>query len=55
MDEISASRDGGRQGHSREREQPEQRLGGRKFRVCSGKNECPDSGFFLSQQLRHFL
>ena len=33
-------------GHSRQREWPEPRLGGRKFRVCSRKNECPDSGSF---------
>lgn len=39
----------------RQREWLQPRLGGSKFRVYSKKNECPDSGFFLSQQLRHFL
>lgn len=38
-----------------QRDRPQQRPGGTEFRVCSRKNECPDSGFFLSQQLRHFL
>lgn len=33
-------------GPSRQRGRPEPRLGGRKFRVCSRKNECPDSGSF---------
>lgn len=33
-------------GHSRQRGWPEPSLGGRKFRVCSRKNECPDSGSF---------
>ena len=32
-------------GPSRQRT-PEPRLGGRKFRVCSMQNECPDSGSF---------